>query len=86
MKIAVLGLWHLGSVTAACLASAGHTVSAWDPEPATVTALADGRPPIAEPGLPELVAAGLANGRLTFPTDLERAVSDAEIVLSLIHI
>ena len=33
MKVAVLGLWHLGSVTAACLASAGHSVRAFDPSP-----------------------------------------------------
>jgi UDPglucose 6-dehydrogenase len=67
-------------VTAACLAAAGHTVTAWDPEGVTVTALSDGRPPIAEPGLPELVTAGLASGRLALTADLGEAVSDAEVV------
>ncbi len=35
MNVAVLGLWHLGSVTAACLAAAGHAVTAFDPDPET---------------------------------------------------
>lgn len=80
MKIAVLGLWHLGSVTAACLASAGHEVTAFDPDPSVVTGLAAGRPPIAEPGLQSLVEHGLAAGTLSFTTDRSKAVRDAELV------
>jgi UDP-glucose 6-dehydrogenase len=49
MKVAVLDLWHLGSVTAAaCLASAGHEVTGWDPAAATVDRLSQGQPPIAD--------------------------------------
>ncbi|HEY7443189.1 MAG TPA: nucleotide sugar dehydrogenase [Vicinamibacterales bacterium] len=80
MNVAVLGLWHLGSVTAACLAGAGHSVKAFDPDPATVDALAGGRPPVAEPGLPELIARGLQSGHLEFTKDLPRAVKTADIV------
>ena len=54
--IGVLGLWHLGSVTAACLAEAGYDVLAIDPDAAVIEGLAAGRPPIFEPGLPELLA------------------------------
>ena len=80
MNIAVLGLWHLGSVTAACLAAAGHQVAGFDPAPAVVSGLQDGRPPVAEPGLTELVARGLAAGTLRFTGDLASAVSNAELV------
>ena len=38
MNVAVLGLWHLGSVTAACLAHAGHDVAGWDPDETVVDA------------------------------------------------
>jgi UDPglucose 6-dehydrogenase len=65
--IGVIGLWHLGSVTAACLAAAGHEVIAVDPDPAVVAALAAGRPPVSEPGLPELIARNAA--RLRFTTE-----------------
>ena len=54
--IGVLGLWHLGSVTAACLAEAGYDVLAVDPDKAVIDGLIDGRPPISEPGLSELLA------------------------------
>jgi UDPglucose 6-dehydrogenase len=80
MKIGVLGTWHLGSVTAACIAAAGHQVDGWDPDEHTVTELAAGRPPISEPGLAELVRQELAAGRLHFTADLARAVGDADVV------
>jgi UDPglucose 6-dehydrogenase len=80
MNVAVLGLWHLGSVTAACMAAAGHSVTAFDPSRPTVEALAAGRPLVAEPGLPELIAQGLQSGCLRFTTDLPSAVRMAEVV------
>lgn len=80
MNVAVLGLWHLGSVIAACVAGAGHTVTGWDPDEATVDALAAGRPPVAEPGLADLVRAGLDGGRLRVLRDRQAALSDADVV------
>jgi UDPglucose 6-dehydrogenase len=80
MNVVVLGLWHLGSVTAACMAAAGHSVTAFDPNPATVEALAGGRPPVAEPGLPELITRGLQAGNLRFTTALPMAIRTAEVV------
>jgi UDPglucose 6-dehydrogenase len=78
--VAVLGLWHLGSVTAACLAAAGHRVVGWDPTPATVERLSAGTPPVDEPGLTALVSEQLASGRLAFTGDLASAVGAAGVV------
>jgi UDPglucose 6-dehydrogenase len=65
--IGVIGLWHLGSVTAACLAGAGHHVIGIDPDPAIVEGLSAGRPPISEPGLADLLARGAF--RLSFTSE-----------------
>ncbi len=80
MKICVLGLWHLGTVTAACLASGGHDVTGLDFDEAGVARLSTGQPPLFEPGLEDLVKAGLASGRLRFTTDIAIAVNGADIV------
>lgn len=80
MTICVVGLWHLGTVTAACLASAGHDVVGLDFDPDTVTRLRGGRAPLFEPGLDDLLAAGLAAGRLRFTGEAAEAVRDAELV------
>ena len=80
MNVCVLGLWHLGTVTAACLASVGHQVVGLDFDPATVQELQAGQPPLFEPGLAELVKRGLADKRLRFTTDVADALRDAEIV------
>jgi UDPglucose 6-dehydrogenase len=53
--IAVAGLWHLGAVIAACLAEAGHEVTAVDPDSALMERLNEDRPAVDEPGLAELL-------------------------------
>ncbi len=63
--IAVIGLWHLGCVTAACLADAGSQVIGLDPDPAVVEALADGHPRVSEPGLVELLRRNATRLELT---------------------
>jgi UDPglucose 6-dehydrogenase len=68
VNVLVHGLWHLGSVTAACLAAAGHRVIGLDDN---VDKLRDGKAPIAEPGLDELIAKNEA--RLEFTTDAAAA-------------
>jgi UDPglucose 6-dehydrogenase len=80
MKICVFGLWHLGTVTAACLAEAGHLVVGLDPDEATVSDLNRAQPPIYEPGLPDLVQRGIRGERLMFTTDAKDAVRDADVV------
>jgi UDPglucose 6-dehydrogenase len=80
MKVCVAGLWHLGTVISACLASAGHVVVGVDADPAVIEGLSGGRPPVFEPELEALVRAGLATGALRFTADLADAVKDAEVV------
>lgn len=65
--IGVVGLWHLGSVTAACLAGAGYRVIGIDPDPAVIKRLAAGVPPVAEPGLSGLLAE--VDDRLRYSTE-----------------
>ena len=77
MIVAVQGLWHLGSVTAACLAAAGHEVIGVDTDPQTIDGLRAGKAPIAEPGLDALLAANAA--RLTYTTDLA-AIAPADVL------
>jgi UDPglucose 6-dehydrogenase len=71
VKVCVLGLWHLGSVTAAGLAEVGHQVTGLDFDAATVAGLRAGVAPVFEPGLGELIARGLSSGRLRFAARLD---------------
>ena len=80
MKVCVQGLWHLGVVTAACLASAGHQVIGLDFDEALIAGLSEGKPPLFEPGLAELVKNGLDAGSLAFTTDAAQAVGDAQVI------
>jgi UDPglucose 6-dehydrogenase len=70
MKISVIGLGYLGAVHAAAMADFGHEVVGIDIDPNKVAALAAGIPPFFEPGLPEILQAGLRSGRLSFSTDI----------------
>jgi UDPglucose 6-dehydrogenase len=79
MKIAVLGLWHLGCVTAACVAKFEQVVGL-DFDPGTIAGLQIGKPPIFEPGLEELIAAGVNSGRLSFTEDPELACQKADLL------
>jgi len=78
MNVVVYGLWHLGSVTAACLAK-HHQVIGRDADAARIAALQQGRAPLLEPGLDDLIAAGLKAGRLSFTTEIA-VVADAEVL------
>lgn len=80
MKICVQGLWHLGSVTAACLASVGHDVAGLDADQKTVDGLNQGKAPLFEPGLDDLIKAGAAKGQLRFTSVIADAAADAEIL------
>ena len=79
MNITVLGLWHLGSVTSAC--GARHfQVTGLDFDEALISGLQQGRAPILEPGLNELLSAGLAAKRLRFTTDAKDACAQADVL------
>jgi UDPglucose 6-dehydrogenase len=79
-RIGLIGLWHLGTVAAAGLASLGHSVRATDPDGRTVAALGRGEPPIFEPHLAEAVAIEQRAGRLQFVATVEEAVEGADAV------
>lgn len=79
-RIAVVGTGYVGLTTGACLASLGHRVVCADINEDKVEALQGGQVSILEPGLPELVAEGLAAGRLEFVVGARNAVPDAEVV------
>jgi UDPglucose 6-dehydrogenase len=80
MKVCVQGLWHLGSVTAACLASVGHDVVGLDADDTTIDGLAQGRAPLFEPGLDALLQAGIASKKLRFSASPADAVFGAEVL------
>lgn len=78
MKVCVQGLWHLGCVTAACLASLGHEVVGYDADGARVDALNAARAPLLEPGLDALIAEGMAARRLRFSANRDDAARDVD--------
>ncbi len=80
MKIAVLGSGYVGLTTGACLAETGNDVICVDIVPERVGALRKGRIPFFEPGLGDLVAQNIAEGRLHFTTDVARAVRASSII------
>jgi GDP-mannose 6-dehydrogenase len=79
MKVAVIGLGYVGTVTAACLAAHGHDVWGIDVDAVKVEDISVGRSPVAEPGLDELVAAGVASGSLHATTSCADAFDETEI-------
>jgi UDPglucose 6-dehydrogenase len=80
MRVVVYGLWHLGCVTAACLADAGNEVVGLDLDGPLIDSLKNGTPPLDEPGLPELIGAGQRSGRLSFTTDAKAALHGAGVL------
>ncbi len=78
MKISVIGCGYLGAVHAACMAALGHDVVGLEVVPAKAAALAAGKPPFFEPGLPELLLEGIEQGTLRFSDD-PAAVAGARV-------
>ena len=80
LKIAVVGTGYVGLVAGACFAESGNDVICVDKDAAKVRTLKAGRMPIYEPGLEEIVRRNRQEGRLTFTTNLAKAVRDAAII------
>jgi UDPglucose 6-dehydrogenase len=80
MKIAVVGTGYVGLVVGACLAETGNDVMCVDKDAGKVATLRKGKIPIYEPGLPDLVERNAEEGRLTFTSNLSRAVKHAQII------
>jgi len=81
MKVSVFGLGYVGSVSAASFAADGHTVVGVDVNPDKVSSLNEGRSPIVEKGLEELIRENAASGRLRATTGTLDAVNDTDLSL-----
>lgn len=79
MNICVFGLWHLGSVTSACLAKLGHKVIGLDFNKEAIKGLKHGRAPLFELGLNELILEYMQAGNLSFTSDPCEALRMAEV-------
>jgi UDPglucose 6-dehydrogenase len=79
MRITIFGSGYVGLVTGACLAEVGNQVLCVDVDINKINLLQQGKVPIHEPDLEELVKQGLAAGRLQFSTDMVKAVAHGEI-------
>jgi UDPglucose 6-dehydrogenase len=79
MKVVVLGLWHLGCVTAACCAKFVDVIGL-DYDEQTIHSLRAGQPPIFEPGLGDLIQDRLISRHLSFESDPAIALTDADLL------
>ena len=80
-RISVIGIWHLGSVYSACLADLGYSVVGVDKDAKKVEDLNKGIPPLFEPKLSELIKVNIERKRLSYTTDLARAVKGSKYIL-----
>ena len=80
MRIVVVGTGYVGLVVGACLAENGNRVSCVDVDSTKIDNLKEGKIPIYEPGLQELVHRNCAEKRLMFSDQLDKAVKESEII------
>lgn len=80
MKVTLFGTGYVGLVTGTCLAEVGNHVLCVDVDAAKIHGLKEGRIPIYEPGLEDMVLANQRAGRLDFTTDPAAAVAHADIL------
>ncbi len=81
MKVAIFGLGYVGSVSAACLAAAGHRVIGVDVDPHKLDLIRRGKAPVTEPGLDDLLGRMVAAERITVTSDTAAAISATEVSL-----
>jgi UDPglucose 6-dehydrogenase len=80
MRISIVGSGYVGLVSGAGLAEVGHHVVCMDIDEGRIDGLNRGEVPIFEPGLDEMIAENVAQGRIEFTTDMQRAVSHCEVL------
>ncbi|MDD5109190.1 MAG: nucleotide sugar dehydrogenase [Candidatus Omnitrophica bacterium] len=80
MKICVFGLWHLGSVTSACLVKLGHRVSGLDFNKEIINSLQKAKAPLFEPGLDKAILEGIRSGKLSFTCNAREVLKKAEVL------
>lgn len=81
MRVSVFGLGYVGAVSCACLADRGHEVIGVDTNEAKVEMIRRGQSPVVEDGIEELIAAGVASGRLRATLDADLAVAESDVSL-----
>jgi GDP-mannose 6-dehydrogenase len=81
MKISIMGLGYVGAVSAGCLAEEGHEVIGVDPQQAKVDLINEGRTPIIERDIGDIIARNVAEGRLRATQDVLAAVRHTDISL-----
>jgi GDP-mannose 6-dehydrogenase len=81
MNISIFGLGYVGAVSLACLAREGHHVIGVDVDPTKLQLIADGKTPVVEEGMVELMAKVVDSGRVSVTTEAAQAVRDSEISL-----
>ncbi|MFP4266953.1 MAG: UDP-glucose dehydrogenase family protein [Spirochaetaceae bacterium] len=79
-KIAVVGSGYVGLVTGACLSDFGHTIVCVDNDQGKIENLIQGKVPIYEPGLSPLIEQNVEAGRLSFTTEIDKAVKENEVI------
>ena len=84
MNIAIVGTGYVGLVTGACFADTGVNVTCVDVDENKIAELKQGKMPIYEPGLDELVTKNYAAGRLHFTTSLEAVLNEQDIIFSAV--
>lgn len=80
-RISILGLGYVGAVSAACFAKLGHVVVGVDPDRRKIRCLNEGRSPIVEAELPELLSSGVSAGRISATNDAMIAVLDTDVTM-----
>ncbi len=80
MRVAMIGTGYVGLVSGACFADFGHVVTCIDKDPSKIERLERGEIPIFEPGLDDLVARNVREGRLFFTLDGAEAIGEADAV------
>ena len=81
MKVLVIGVGYVGLVSGACLADVGNYVTCVDIDEKKITELSEGKIPIHETGLEEIIATNLLTKRLVFTNSVERGIHGAEVIV-----
>ena len=81
MRISIFGLGYVGAVSAACFAESGHEVIGSDVNPLKVQIINEGRSPVVEPGVEDIIAQAVKENRLRATTSAIEAVMDSDVSL-----